>query len=253
MSAGERAPLVLATRPEPGASALASKLIDLGYRALAAPSLEIAPVEAVSPRDLSGVDRIVFTSANAVRAVAASLGDDLSEATRLGPAWCVGEATAEAARKVGFEAIAAGGDGAALEAALIAAVPRGAVALHLCGADIAHDLGPGLAAAGIGLASKTVYRARPATALPAEAQQALRAGDAVALFLSARAAAAFRALAPDTPPRLAICVSERTRAAIDDWDGVSMRVAAAPTLEAVIEALHAASPPRSGATPTPRG
>jgi len=84
----------------------ASAIEALGYEAVLAPLLAVQPIDA----DLNvPYDAIIFTSRNGVSAFARlSPHRDLS-------AWCVGDATAEAAKTYGFtKVISAGGDAHAL-------------------------------------------------------------------------------------------------------------------------------------------
>lgn len=233
------APLILATRPAAGSARLAARLEGLGYRALAAPCLAVERTGQLAPADLAapGLAAIAFTSAEAVRAAAADLGQTRPPDL---PVFCVGAATAEAAIAAGWPApVVAGGDGPALEAALIAALPPGAAVLHLAGRDLAHDLAPGLAAAGLRLTRRELYQTIAADRLAAAAAAAL-AGGAVAgaILLSARTAAAFRRLAPGEPRLVAFCNSARTAAPLMDWSGVETAIAETPSLEAVIEMLQ---------------
>ncbi len=78
---------VLVTRPEEDASALAAALAARGFDALVEPMLSVAPAPGVTPPlDLDGVQALLFTSANGVRALAR-----LTERRDL-PAFTVGDA-----------------------------------------------------------------------------------------------------------------------------------------------------------------
>jgi len=100
------------TRARPGAEVTARRVEALGFTALVDPLLEIRFLEPTV--DLAGIAALAFTSANGVEAFAR-----LSAARDL-PVFAVGEATARAARSMGFaEPVSADGDVEAL-AALIA-------------------------------------------------------------------------------------------------------------------------------------
>ena len=86
---------ILITRPREDAAALAEKLKARGHDVIVEPMLEIRPV-AGAKVDLQGVQAVVFSSANGVRAFA------LAESRRDLPALCVGDTTAAAAREAGF-------------------------------------------------------------------------------------------------------------------------------------------------------
>mgnify|MGYP001791446580 FL=1 len=87
---------ILVTRAEPGASETVGRLRDEGFTAIKTPVMHVMPDAAVTLPDLSDVSGLVFTSANGVRAFV-----DRSD-ERAKTAWCVGPATASAARYAGF-------------------------------------------------------------------------------------------------------------------------------------------------------
>jgi uroporphyrinogen-III synthase len=111
-------------RPEPGASATVQRARAIGLDAVAVPLFEVEPVawEVPDPREF---DALLLTSANAVRH-----GGDGLERLRGLPVYAVGEATAAAARRAGFEIAATGAVGVD---ALLASIPAGVRLLHLCG------------------------------------------------------------------------------------------------------------------------
>jgi uroporphyrinogen-III synthase len=111
-------------RPEPGASATAEAGRQLGLEPLAMPLFAIRPLD-WEPPDPSRFDALLLTSANAVRHGVAGL-----ERLRTLPAYCVGEATAQAARDFGLE-VASIGSGRV--DSLLESVPGELRLLHLCG------------------------------------------------------------------------------------------------------------------------
>jgi uroporphyrinogen-III synthase len=136
---------------------------------LVAPLLETADLtEAAAALDALPASAVLaFTSANGVRAFA-----------RLTPrrdlkAWCVGTATAGAARLAGFaDLVAGGGDVEALARDLLEA-PAAAEIVHASALEPAGDLVGRLAAAGRPARRLAVYAAREAH--PARLQEALGA------------------------------------------------------------------------------
>ncbi|MDQ0315183.1 uroporphyrinogen-III synthase [Amorphus orientalis] len=161
---------LLVTRPMPQAEDTCRALIDAGHEVLLAPLMEIVTDETVS-LDPGAADALVFSSRGAVRAVALH-----PQADRLKhlPVFCVGDATAEAARAIGFGQVrSAAGDLAAL-AQLIAALPDpvGSV-LHLAGRERSGDLGVLLSDAGVSVETRIVYAAEKAERLPDEVVSAL--------------------------------------------------------------------------------
>lgn len=164
---------VLVLRPEPGAGATAAAARAIGLAAVAAPLFTVRAIAWQLPEE--PFDAVLLTSASAARLG----GPGLAALTHL-PAYAVGTATAAAARAAGFTEVIAG------ESDVEAVVARagGRRLLHLAGRE--HR--PGGAAA-----TRIVYAADAADALPAAARAALP--EAVALLHSARAAALFAALA----------------------------------------------------------
>ncbi|MFM2041907.1 MAG: uroporphyrinogen-III synthase [Pseudomonadota bacterium] len=136
---------VLVTRPAPEGEILARHLRAAGHRAWTDPLLTIRFLDDGMPLDLTGVQALVFTSANGVRAAAGRTG------VRALPVWTVGAKTAAAAQEAGFTDVRqAGGDGAALASLLAGAVDPGrGRLLHIGGAELAVDIAAALAPRGI--------------------------------------------------------------------------------------------------------
>jgi len=112
---------VVILRPEPGASATAKRAQELGLQTIALPLFEIFPVAWDAP-DAAQFDAILLTSANAVRQGGAAI-DEFTGLT----AYCVGPATAEAAREAGFT-VASTGEGGVGE--LLRSLPAGFRLFH---------------------------------------------------------------------------------------------------------------------------
>lgn len=140
------------TRAQPGAESTAERVRALGHEAVVAPLLSVRVLEGVIV-DLSGVGALAFTSANGVRAFA-----DLSP-ERAMRVFAVGQATAQAARAVGFKSVlSTDGDVEALAEGIFArkAEIRGAV-LHPGAAELAGDLCGALEARGVEARPLTLY------------------------------------------------------------------------------------------------
>jgi uroporphyrinogen-III synthase len=195
------APLrIWVTRTQPGADATAARLSHLGHVPVVAPVLQARALVDPTPA-MTGVDALAFTSAAAVRMFAA-LTPDLGSAGRDPPAFCVGEATAAAARRAGLSAVtSAGGDVATLAALIAATVPTGATVLHPCARETAGDLTAPLAASGVTLRQAPIYQTEAVKAPPPEIADLLRADrlDAV-LVHSPKAARVTAALLAPLPP-----------------------------------------------------
>ncbi len=165
---GRRSPFILITRPREDAEPLAAVLADHGIGCLIEPLMKFEPI-ATCPLDLRGVQALIATSANGIRAFVAR--DD-----RRAPRICaVGEATARAARAARFLRVeAAGGDVESLAEAIIGGLnPDDGGVVHIAGSVTAGDLGGRLAAAGFAYRRVVLYRMRPAEALSAAARGAL--------------------------------------------------------------------------------
>lgn len=184
------APRVLVTRPASDAGAFAAELAAQGMTSVLSPVMEIV----FHPRDIGDLRdaSLAFTSANGVRAFAASATPDPAK-----PVYAVGEITAAAARAAGFRRIeVAGGDVDSL-AALIARAGDGRRIVHVCGDRRAGDLKAALEMCGVRCDRAALYGQAAAQTLSAAALGMLRApreSDWVAFF-SPRSAAIFLQLA----------------------------------------------------------
>lgn len=230
---------VLITRPAEDAGPLMAAVAARGHRPIAAPALAIARVGRAGADDLAGAGRVLFTSRRAVGFAAE--GWALSPPVDL-PAFAVGAQTAEAARAAGFARVVEGAAGAAALAAPLraeAAADPTRPSLIYRGEDVAVDLGGALRAAGLPVAERVLYAARP-TPLTQEARFEILSGDVgKALFLSARTVSAFRDAAAglDMSGIEAVCNSARTAAAAEGAGFRRVATAAAPTVDAMLALL----------------
>lgn len=230
---------LLVTRPAEDAATLAGQLRALGIEPVIAPLFTVEYVKDAVV-DLSGVQAILFTSANGVRAFARATE------TRTHPVFAVGAATAEAARRVGFSQVeSAGGDVDDL-ARLIADQlgPGDGTLYQASGRDVAGDLKGALEEAGFSLRREVLYRAEMASQLPPEAAQAMsvRTLDGVLLF-SPRAGAAFVKLALAAGHEAALaemyayCLSQAVASEIKDVRWRDVRVAGKPDQQSLLDLL----------------
>lgn len=172
-------PILLITRPLPQARRFAEDAVAAcpPHETLIAPLSEVVGLP-FDPAVFAGARGLVLSSANAV--------PFLPPAGPL-PAWCVGPATARAARAAGYAARDIGGDAAALVARLEAERPEGPL-VHAHGRHLARQIAG--AVPGVEIRGVAVYEAR-ALPLPAAVAAALRDGrPVVAPVFSPRAAAA---------------------------------------------------------------
>ena len=135
-----------------------------------------------TPPDPADFDALIITSTNALRHGGAGLKRLLPL-----PLYAVGQASAEAARRMGFHVAGTGGAGSA---ELLALAERAGIrrALHLAGRE--RTIAPG----GIVAAILTVYASDPVAVSP---EQAARLKGSVALVQSARAGARLAELVAD--------------------------------------------------------
>ena len=220
-------PTILLTRPAPASRRFAQRLQDAGVAVpiVTSPLMRIDPLTVSLPEGLRGV---LFTSKNGVAAVE---GRDL-------PAWCVGDATAEAAAQAGWRAVSAGGDAEALYRRLLADAPKGPL-LHLRGEHARGDLAQRLSAAGVETSETVVYR-QVTEPLGPEAWQVL-SGDSPVLvpLFSPRSAETFLAEGPFRAPVEGIAISAAVADILAKAGVARIDVAAEPTADAMFRAILA--------------
>jgi len=178
---------LIVTRPRPDSEALTERLVAMGHQVLIEPMLSIRALPD-APLDLDGAAAVLLTSANGARALAERTSRrDLS-------VLAVSDATATAARDLGFtDVAAAGGDVVALAALVRQRLrPGDGVLVHVAGSAVAGDLAGDLGADGYQLRRAVLYEAETSRRLSASCRADLRAGDIDGiLFFSPRSAATF--------------------------------------------------------------
>jgi len=244
----------LITRPSADSEPLAERLREMGVEPILAPLVEIVPrADAIAEFDLAGVLAVLITSANGARMLArATERRDLRLFT-------VGDASAAAARDLGFLHVdSAGGDVSALAQLVYAALPSdGGPLVHVAGSEVAGDLSGALERAGFAVRRAVLYDQTPAAALPPAAAKALTRGTVeAALFYSPRTAATFvelvrkAGLETAAADMTAYCLSENVAAKASDLPWKTVRVAADPEQGALLD-LIAADLAASPAEPPP--
>ncbi|RCW84296.1 uroporphyrinogen-III synthase [Phyllobacterium bourgognense] len=119
---------VLVTRPQPGATKTADRLLGHGFLPLVLPLTKIVPLPVTTPR--GKFDAVAVTSANAFR----QAPDQVLQPFLALPCFVVGEATAAAARARGFETVTTGDrDGASLAQTIGEELCAGARILYVTG------------------------------------------------------------------------------------------------------------------------
>jgi uroporphyrinogen-III synthase len=228
--------LALITRPRDEAEALAALLARRGIEAVIEPMIEIVERHAAMP-DLAGVQAILCTSANGVRALARASGE------RGVPVFAVGDATAREAGAAGFRAVDSAGGNVEDLARLVARRlrPVDGRLLHVAGSEVAGDLAGALGAAGFAVERVVLYEAHPAAALRAATARSIGNGAIdLALFFSPRSAAIFARLvgaagiANGLATSVAISISSAADAALGDLPFRDRITAAVPTQAALL-------------------
>lgn len=198
-------PLII-LRPEPGATETGVRANAAGLTAGKVPLFAAGAIDWTAPNP-HAFDALLITSANAPRFA----GPGLASLASL-PVWCVGAASAAAAKAAGLDVRHIGQHGA--QAALDAASSVGVRhMLWLAGQERTAVTPP----AGLTLLAVPVYHARP---LPVSRDQL--AGPAVALVHSKRAARRLASLAPDRSQLHLVAISPAvTDAAGTGWASVT--------------------------------
>jgi uroporphyrinogen-III synthase len=228
---------ILVTRPLGDGAEIAERLAKLGHEALLAPLLTIAFLDG-APLPLAGMQAVLVTSANGVRALAARMG------ARDLPVFAVGPQTADAATRAGFIRVRnAEGDAAALADAVSGwADPTDGPLLHVVGEEGSGWLAETLAARGFQVRREILYRVEAAAQLPPAATEALRLGVVqAAMFFSPRSARVFTdcvaAAGVSTEGLIALCISAATAKALAGLSFAEVRIAAAPNQAALLACL----------------
>ncbi len=231
---------VINTRPLPDAEPLTRALEALGHEVIEAPLLEIVFGPDPGTLELGGVQAVLATSANGVRALARFTDN------RGVLLLTVGDASARTAEELGFSHVtSATGDVNALASAVIAACdPSGGELLHVSGTRIAGDLGGALAAAGFPVRRVILYEARVVDGLPVPVASALESGAVeAAVFFSPRTARTFVRLLGDaglaeTCHMLnAYCLSPAVAEEVSEVDWRAVVTAARPDQDSLLDCL----------------
>lgn len=231
----------LVTRPMPEAAELAAALARRGLEAIIHPLIQIRAVDLPVP-DLAGVQAVLCTSANGVRALAAAVAE------RSVPVFAVGDATADRARQQGFRTVeSARGDVGELARMVRRRLdPKCGRLLHVVGSAAAGDLAGELRRAGFEVERAVMYEARAAAALdPATAAALTDGGIDLALFFSPRTSAIFArlAVAAGIAERLgrvtAVSISPAADAGLVGLGFRERLVAAAPNQAALLDRVDA--------------
>ena len=235
----ERGFRALVTRPQEAAETLAASLATRGIEALIEPLMQVRYLTPPA-LELIGVQAILCTSANGVRALAQASGE---RGLRV---LAVGDATAACARSEGFRDVESAGGQVTDLARLVSARlrPEDGPLLHVTGSVVAGDLVGALRQRGFTVERRVLYETQPATALSRTAIDALCTGTVeFALFFSPRTAAIFADLAAAAGVTqycgmvTAVSISRAADAALADTRWRDRRVAERPNQSALLAAL----------------
>lgn len=235
---------VLVTRPRPDAERFAELLIARGHEVLIEPLFEIAAV-ANAEIDLTGIQALLFTSANGVRAFCAAFAPRRPQDLEL-RIFAVGDASARTAEECGFTSIeSADGDVIDLTALVARRLdPTQGGLFHAAGSKVAGDLKGGLEAAGFAFHRAVLYETRALAALSAETQAQLRSGEIDAVtFFSPRTAKSFvrliaaAGLGDYLKASVAVCLSAAVKEQLAPLCWNSLVIAAKPTQAEVLALL----------------
>jgi len=245
---------VLLTRPHPDDEATAAALRAKGFEVMLAPMLRFEPVAFHDDGD-ARYGAVVVTSANALRGIAPHL--EGSRLLKL-PLFAVGEHTAAAAHRAGFDnVIPANGDAASLRDSVLASVKakelkKASPLLYLAGADLARDLAGELDERGFTVVTHTTYRMIPVSSLPREACEAFAAsGIEAVLHYSRRSARAFLDAARAGGVEISAlaipqcCISAAVASVVRDAGATQVLAAASSDENALFEVLDRALRPVS--------
>jgi uroporphyrinogen-III synthase len=230
---------VLVTRPAEDAMETAALLRERGHEPVIAPLLGVHYHDG-PPLDLDGVQALLATSANGVRALARRT------ARRDLAVFAVGSQTSEAARAAGFTDVRnADGNSENLANAVRGwAASDGGALLHAAGAEAEGRLADILTAAGYSVRTAVLYDVPAVATLPESARAALAdcTLDAV-LLLSARSAQVFTAcvaqadLATACRRVTAVCISEAAAKPLAGLAFKDIRIAARPNQSSLLDCL----------------
>ena len=142
--------IVWITRTAEGARGTANAVTELGHEAIIAPVLSAAPLSPII--DAHSFDAVIVTSRNGVNAFAAVCS------RRALTVYCVGDATADAAKARKFQnVISAQGDSAALHALIRDTVDKGTRLLYASAKEPATNLTQALRGDGFNVQTAAVY------------------------------------------------------------------------------------------------
>lgn len=222
-------PKIWITQSLPRARDTAEDYAELGLEPVISPVLEISPISS-PPAPPVKSDLLIFTSRNGVSAFAETCSKRANEVI------CVGDATAELARKVGFVHVrSAEGDAQDVVKLVLKTVPRSQTLRHCCGEHVKGRLAEQLSEAGYKIERAIYYSASPVD----QTDVNLGGVKYVALY-SPRGALAFSDFVKgkDVSHMMSLSISGATDAALEPLSLKSRLIAETPDQTAMVKALH---------------
>jgi uroporphyrinogen-III synthase len=232
---------VLVTRPEPGASETAGRLVELGLLPIKLPLQETSALPVADAAVPDGATTVAITSANAIRHAPGELIQRLKNL----PCFAVGEATAAAAQSAGFiDVTETGGDSTTLGGTISAMHPSGPV-IYLCGRIRRPVFEQRLTVAGVEVAAIETYGTARLVHTVREVADAVGTEpvDAALLYSANAAAALAETLGQPGLEKLFegtifLCLSQRIAAALAETAKERILTAAEPSETALLALIH---------------
>jgi len=227
-------PILILTRPAAASARFLAQVragSDRPVTAIVAPLIQIGFTDAVLPQ--TPCAGLIFTSENGACA-ARRLGLDPGL-----PVFAVGDQTADAARRAGFQPVSADGDAGALVALILLRRPRGPL-WHLRGEHARGDVAAQVAAGGVAATDLVVYR-QAECPLTASAVAALGGAATVILPLfSPRTVSIMVQQGPFVAPLHVVAISPAVADAARALAPATLSLARTPTGGAMLSATIAA-------------
>jgi uroporphyrinogen-III synthase len=154
------------------------------------------------------------------------------------PVWCIGERTAEAARKAGLETVLVAKDARELILRMTGLQPDGPL-LHLRGEHSHGSIATSLTDAGIPATSAVVYAQHAIPLAPRALRLLAHHPRVVVPLFSARSAALFCAAAPIGAPLYTVALSQAVADAVPADRRAAQRIAPYPDADGMLQAVVA--------------
>ena len=227
---------VIITRTESDSKNLAAKLSEIGMHSLISPVIKIVSVP-TRVQNISEFQSIIITSKNTFATIKTL---SLNKKTLM---FCVGDATARLFKKAGFSNVrsASGNSEDLLRIVKQSCNPVSGPVLYLAGQNTRGSIEKELSQSGYIMEKRIVYRAEAATCITDAAQQALRYGEVVGIFIfSPRSAMILNelirkfSLQDSLKPVTAFCLSETVAKEASNTVWKKILVSEKPTQKSIL-------------------